>query len=409
MCKVVFYIRAYNAENYIRQTLDSLVNQTEKDIRVHIRNNGSTDKTGEIIREYANKDNRVTFQENKVNRVLEEGQVWEPYIEAEYVSFLDSDDYVDVRYVEEMYKAGKQVDADIVVAGTTMFRENEPNRRGVRIPPDISTTNMKEVNKRFCELYGSLRPMWGKLFKTDFYFKYKVEMEKDREKKGIWNSSDTFFSLNYMKRCKSFASVAKALHYYRIRENSTYHAEVTKDRVTEGEVLFYEACSYLKQTEDLTRENVVFLIQVFWNHIKDSIELILGQKDTSSTKKIQFLEEILKNELFCKNVGLWENVDIEMFDYFGKCVEKAVSGDSEEQHQANREFYIYRLYEAYKKIGKDEDEQLFLDIVSSLHNKNNIYMWGSWLLFREYKNAPDWFLGFKNMSKENIISIIKEV
>jgi glycosyltransferase involved in cell wall biosynthesis len=115
MCKVVFYIRAYNAENYIRQTLDSLINQTEKDIRIHIRNNGSTDNTGEIIREYANKDSRVTFQENKVNRVLEEGQEWQPYIEAEYVSFLDSDDYLDPTYVEEMYKAGKPIESSLMM------------------------------------------------------------------------------------------------------------------------------------------------------------------------------------------------------------------------------------------------------------------------------------------------------
>ena len=149
MCKVVIYIRAYNAEKYIRETIESVLAQTEKDIRLHIRNNGSTDNTGEIIREYVEKDSRVTFQENKVNHQLEEGQVNTPYIESEYVSFLDSDDYLEPNFVEEMYKAGKQSDADIVVSGTTMFLENNPLQKGTRIPPAIVYKDMKEVNKKF--------------------------------------------------------------------------------------------------------------------------------------------------------------------------------------------------------------------------------------------------------------------
>lgn len=409
MCKVVFYIRAYNAEKYLRQTLDSLINQTEKDIRVHIRNNGSIDSTGEIIREYVNKDNRITFQENKVNGVFDEGQSTEtPYIESEYVSLIDSDDYLELNYVEEMYKAAKQIDADIVVCGTTMFYDSNPNQKGVRVPPNITTTDMKEVNKYFINLYGSLRPNWAKLFKTDFYFNYKQEISDARIKRNVRNGSDTFGILNYMKKCKRFVSIDKALHYYRIRNNSGYHTEIDINRIKDGEILFYEACSYLKQTDDLNRENLIFLIQVFWNHLKDSIELTLSQKNISSDKKLEFLEFILKNDLFCKNVSIWQNVDLEMFNYFGQCVDRAISDDTPEKLEANRKFYIYRLYEAYKKIDKNEDEQLFLDIVSSLHSKNNVYMWGAWLLFKEYKNAPDWFLGFRKMSQTDIITIIKE-
>ncbi|MBE5812124.1 MAG: glycosyltransferase family 2 protein [Clostridiales bacterium] len=410
MCKVVFYTRAYNSEKYIRQTIESVLSQTEKDVRLHIRNNGSTDSTGEIIREYAKKDSRVTFQENKINGVLDEGQTTEtPYIESEYVSFLDSDDYIEPNYVEEMYNVAKKIDADIVVCGTTMFMENNPSQKGTRIPPQICTVNMKDVNKDFIALYGSLRPFWGKLFKTEFYFKYEPQIRKDSKERKITNGLDTYFSLNFMKKCNAFASINKALHNYRIRDKSAYHTNIDPYRIKVGEILFYEACAYLKQTEDLNIDNISFLIQVFWAHIKDLIELILLQQNISSDKKLEFLECVLKNELFCRYTSIWENVDIELFEFFGKCVEKAVEGDSEEKLQANREFYIYRLYETYKKIGKNEDEQLFLDIVSSLHSKNNVYMWGAWLLFRDYQNAPDWFLGFKNMSKENIINIIKEV
>ena len=101
-------------------------------------------------------------------------------------------------------------------------------------------------------------------------------------------------------------------------------------------------------------------------------ELNKGNYNGRLREKLSFLETVLKNELFCKNVSIWEDVNVEMFEYFGDCVDRIVSGDTKEQLQANREFYVYRLYEAYKKIGKNEDEQLFLDIVSSLHNKNNV-------------------------------------
>ena len=93
------------------------------------------------------------------------------------------------------------------------------------------------------------------------------------------------------------------------------------------------ALEMINENDDLNIENISFLIQVFWQHVKDLIELIIPQENISSTKKLEFLETVLKNDLFCKNVSIWEDIDLELFEYFGNCVEQIVSGDTLEQLQ----------------------------------------------------------------------------
>ena len=116
MVKVSVIIPVYNSEKYLNKCLDSLVNQTLRDIEIIIVNDGSTDNSEKIIKSYLN-DSRINYfaQENQGqaaarNRALK-------LAKGEYISFVDSDDYVDENMFTVLYDMIKKAHAKIAICG----------------------------------------------------------------------------------------------------------------------------------------------------------------------------------------------------------------------------------------------------------------------------------------------------
>lgn len=125
MVKVSVIVPVYNVEIYLADCLDSVLQQTLKDIEIICINDGSTDKSPEILAEYARKDSRIIIisQENKGlgsarNRGLEVAT-------GEYVAFLDSDDWVDKDYYEKLYNTAVKYGAEIACSGYKRCSEKE--------------------------------------------------------------------------------------------------------------------------------------------------------------------------------------------------------------------------------------------------------------------------------------------
>lgn len=106
-------IPAYNVEKYIDKCLESVVNQTFKDIEIILINDGSTDKTDEKCLKWANRDKRIIFI-NKLN----EGQGTTRNLginiaSREYIIFVDSDDWLELNALEEIYNYITKNNADV--------------------------------------------------------------------------------------------------------------------------------------------------------------------------------------------------------------------------------------------------------------------------------------------------------
>ena len=115
MCKVSILVPVYNVEAYLPKCLDSLIGQTLREIEIICIDDGSTDRSGEILDEYAEKDKRihVVHQENgglafARNKALD-------LVKTEYLTFVDSDDYIDVRMLEKMLQIIQEKQADICI------------------------------------------------------------------------------------------------------------------------------------------------------------------------------------------------------------------------------------------------------------------------------------------------------
>ena len=115
--KVSIIIPVYNVEKYLRQCLDSVVNQTFKDFECICINDGSTDNSYNILKEYVQKDNRFTVinlpenkgQGNARNRGLK-------IAKGKYIIFIDSDDWVKENHIEQLYNNIEKNNTDVVIA-----------------------------------------------------------------------------------------------------------------------------------------------------------------------------------------------------------------------------------------------------------------------------------------------------
>ena len=124
MPKVSVIVPVYNVEQYLERCLDSIVNQTLEDIEIIIVNDGSTDGSLKICEKYQAEDKRIILlnQNNKGvgharNKALD-------IVRGEYICFVDSDDWIDITMLEEIYNFFKKTQADVIQFNYTTYYEN---------------------------------------------------------------------------------------------------------------------------------------------------------------------------------------------------------------------------------------------------------------------------------------------
>ena len=126
MIKTSVIIPVYNSEKYLQPSLESVINQTCRDIEIICVNDGSTDKSLEILNEYAQKDKRLKIYSQEKQGAGAARNLGLSKASGETVIFLDSDDVFDKKLVEILYNKHKQEDSDIVFCNYKVI-DNENN------------------------------------------------------------------------------------------------------------------------------------------------------------------------------------------------------------------------------------------------------------------------------------------
>ncbi len=122
--KVSIIVPVYQVEKYIEKCLNSLINQTYKNIEIILIDDGSQDRSGEICDEFANRDSRIRVFHKKNEGVSVARNIGIENSNGEYITFVDSDDYVDRNYVEELINSCVNNDSDISFCGVQNENEN---------------------------------------------------------------------------------------------------------------------------------------------------------------------------------------------------------------------------------------------------------------------------------------------
>lgn len=126
MTKVSVIVPVYNTEKYIGKCLDSLVTQTLQDIEIIVVNDGSTDNSENIINKFIKEyPDKINYYKKENGGLSDARNYGLNYANAEYIGFVDSDDYIDISMYEKMYNLAKKEEADIVECDFTWVYSNK--------------------------------------------------------------------------------------------------------------------------------------------------------------------------------------------------------------------------------------------------------------------------------------------
>ena len=168
MALISIIIPVYNASKTLNRCIDSLINQTYKNIEIICVNDGSTDNSLEILYSYAQYDTRITIinKEKNESSALARRSGFEAS-KGNYITFVDSDDFIELDMIEKLYSCSISEDYDIVSCGYYYYKKS--SRQPIK--PDIVDSDKKDRLKYEIFGFGNSKMVWNKLVKRHIYSK----------------------------------------------------------------------------------------------------------------------------------------------------------------------------------------------------------------------------------------------
>lgn len=220
--KVSVVIPVYNVEKYIKQCLDSVINQTLKDIEIICINDGSKDNTLAILKEYAQKDSRIVLIDKENEGLSAARNQGTDIARGEYISYIDSDDWVDINYLEALYNAAKKYNSD--VACSSIIRVTGSRRRNKLIYTKEEYT--QDVDKKNeltnVPVYSYV---WNKIYRRDKLLKSGVKFPIGRVYEDIIWSIQAIYYLD------GVVTVPAAIYYYRKNPTSVMSSKAKQNAI----------------------------------------------------------------------------------------------------------------------------------------------------------------------------------
>lgn len=305
--QISIIVPVYNVEKYLHKCMDSLVNQTFENIEFIAVNDGSTDSSLGILREYAKRDSRIVVIDKVNEGVSFARNTALKYVIGEYVMFVDSDDWIDLDTCEKVLELVKQYKCDVMM--WSYIREFGT----VSVPKAIFQQNIiydeegvkKNLHRRFVGAIGNelakpenldaLCTIWGKLYKTSIIKRNNIKFDDIRK---IGTYEDGIFNLRLFQYVRKAVFINKYFYHYR-KDNETSLTSQYKSLFTERWIVLFDLIE--KYIDDHKLDSIYR--QALYNRIGVSI-LGLGLNELSSDKntyeKIQSIDSIINIMKFKK-------------------------------------------------------------------------------------------------------------
>ena len=294
MAKVSVVVPVYNVENYLRECMDSIINQTFSDIEIICINDGSTDNSLEILKDYIKKDKRIKIVSKNNDGLGKARNTGLEYVTTKLVCFIDSDDYFTNDAIEKLYGAYERTNAEIIVAKAQLFKDITNEKIGIRgfnvkYKPQKNVFNRNDCGDYLYQLISQMTH--AKLFSVDFIKKYNLQFHKCRM------HEDLTFVYTVCALTNSIYLLDEIVYMYRaFRKGSLVSINRGK---SDSWKEFHLAFSLLKN--NLKENNIYKTIKK--TYINSLILTILGHlKNINLANKFQLIKYVRKNYKYLKSL-----------------------------------------------------------------------------------------------------------
>ena len=302
---VSIIVPVYNVEQYLPQCLDSIVNQTYKNIEVICVNDGSPDNSIKILEEYASRDSRIKVISQKNQGVSSARNIAHQYVNGDYIIYVDGDDWLDVSTFEIAVEKAIEVSADVVMWSYISESKNRSDKKIIFDDEFIfDETKVKQMlHRRFIGIAGSelahpeqadsLCPVWGKMYKSNIILKSNVKFV-DLDKIGTYE--DGLFNLEVFKYVHKAVYLPVNLYHYRRTNSESQTAKYRPRLFEQWQKLFDEMQLYIgdnglsEEYEDALSNRIALSIL--------GLGLNILSSDFSAKKKKKLIKEIITSDRY---------------------------------------------------------------------------------------------------------------
>lgn len=243
MSKVSVIMPVYNAERYLSEAIESVLNQAYTDFELLLINDRSADNSKEICKEYSKKDRRIVLLENNSeshgpgptrNMGLD-------YATGEYIYFMDADDWADEELLQCAVNRMQETNADIVQFGVIYERyDQNSSEQYFWSGKDLLTKD--EIKRDFFYYWKENRnSLWMHLFRRETVKTIRFE--------NIIIGEDISYIMDALCNAEKIAYIAKALYHYRYVEGSTSHRWI-KNTIECREIIWNHQLNFLKSFQE---------------------------------------------------------------------------------------------------------------------------------------------------------------
>ena len=275
MTTISVIVPVYNVEKYLSKCLDSIINQTYKNLEIICVDDGSTDSSPMILEEYAKKDTRI--------KVVEQLNAFE--LSGDFVSFVSGKDYISANFFETMYNASVENNADVVTTSISTV-ENGIVFVSSELTIDTDKVFERKLNKLPNDFCGN------KLYRRSFLQKYNISYPED--------VADSLFLIKAMYYSKNAAFINNSCYYYRLFENASDNFSERNKKLKSEELIedINIIIKFCKENNLNIRQK--FHIKSFLNRVekfyfaddKDYTSSIDSLLDSNFPQKLSFFDRI---------------------------------------------------------------------------------------------------------------------
>ncbi len=282
MPKISVIIPVYNVEPYLARCLDSVCNQTLKDIEIICINDCSPDNSLAILKDYASKDNRIKiidFAENKNAAVARNAGL--EVAKGEYLGFVDPDDYIDLNFYEELYNKALTDNADIAKCECIIYELDGKIRKS-----DLN--NHIKIKNKYCFTYE----WWSAIYKNNLIKENNIHFPEECPK-----AQDIVFLNRCILKANTLALVDDVYYHYIRREDSLDAQSLSIDKIESGLLAHKIIFENLKNCNlECSSEEY---IQIYVHYIHNSFSLAF-KNNTIEAKKL-YADFLINSFSICKN------------------------------------------------------------------------------------------------------------